>query len=227
MVNPMHTTQTSQNKFEEKLKLYILWIRSHQEQFWAISITVLGAILLTFFMIKRRQADNEEAWTQLGAAQGYIMQGQTAPATKALDDWFARYKGTGATTYAKFLRADLLYNTSNYAGAADLYGDLVQTGRPKELRPLALSAQAASEEMAGRLPQAQALTQQFLDHYADHYLAASMYISQARLAELSGSTSNATALYDRFVILYPQSPWTEFARARIQLLTPATPPIQK
>jgi hypothetical protein len=92
---------------------------------------------------------------------------------------------------------------------------------------LALAGQSAAEEMAGRLPQATTAAQHFLDRYPDHFLAASMYISQARLAELSGNPSNATAIYDRFVILYPQSPWTAFARARLQFLSPSSHPQPK
>jgi hypothetical protein len=215
------------SKFEETLKICIGWIRMHQEQFWAITGTVLGALLLIFFMINRRQTENEEAWAQLGNAQGLVMQARVADATKALDQWEARYKGTTATTYAKFLRGDLLYNTSNYAAAAQIYGDIAQTGRPPVVRPLALTAQEASEEMAGHIPRAQAIAQFFLDHYTEHYLAASMYIAQARLAEMAGNASAATAIYDRFVILYPQTPWTDFARARLQTLSPSTPPVHQ
>src|SRR5262249_38515228 len=145
-----------------------------------------GAILLVIFMVHRRQTENAEAWTQLGVAQAYIMQGQAGPATKALDEWEIRYQTTHAAPYAKFLRADLLYHTSSYAAAAQIYGDLAQTGYPATIRPLALSSQAAAEEMAGHFPQAQAIAQQFLDRYPDHFLTASMYITQARLAELTG-----------------------------------------
>jgi hypothetical protein len=55
------------------------------------------------------------------------MQGQSAQATKSLDEWSARVSGSGAANYAKFLRADLLYNTSNYLLAADVYGVLALT----------------------------------------------------------------------------------------------------
>ena len=221
VLNPTSKAQGSA-RLEQTLIQYVQWIRTHQEQFWAISGTVAGAVLIVVFMVHRRQTESEDAWSQLGVAQGYLMQGQSEQTAKALDQWSTRFQGTHATSYAKFLRAELLYHTSDYAGAARTYGELAQTGHPPEIRPLALSAQGASDEMAGRLPEAQAATQLFLDKYPDHFLAASVYLSQARLAEMSGSLSNASALYDRFVILYPQSPWTAFARARLQALS--TPP---
>ncbi|OGR91823.1 MAG: hypothetical protein A2992_09010 [Elusimicrobia bacterium RIFCSPLOWO2_01_FULL_59_12] len=194
------------------------WIRAHREQSWAIAGTVVGAVVILSFVIQRRQTENNEAWTQLGVSQGYLLQGQTGEAGKALDLWFSRFQGTSAESYARFLRADLLYGTTDYAGAARLYGELAQTGQPPDVRPLALAAQCAAEETSGRLAEAQALAQRFLDSYPDHFLAASIYISQARLAELTGDPSNATAIYDRFVVLYPQSPWTDLARARLLAL---------
>jgi outer membrane protein assembly factor BamD (BamD/ComL family) len=115
------------------------------------------------------------------------------------------------------MKADLLYRTSDYVQAAALYGDLAQTGRPDLLKPLALSAEVSAEEMAGHVPQAQALAQSFLDKYPDHYLTGPMYLSQARLAEMAGNTAAAAAIYDRFVVLYPQSPWAALARSRTQI----------
>jgi tetratricopeptide (TPR) repeat protein len=228
MPNSMNKTQNI-TRFEQTLLQYVQWVRTHQEQFWAISGTIAGAALLVVFMIHRHQTESDDAWTQLGVAQGYLMQGQTEQTTKALDQWSSRFQGTNATTYAKFLHADLLYRTSDYIAAAHAYGELAQAGQPVDVRPLALSAQSAAEEMAGRLPEAQALIQQFLDKYPDHFFTASMYLSQARLAEMTGNISNASALYDRFVILYPQSPWTAFAKARLQTLAtpPSGPPIKK
>src|SRR4051812_33546219 len=168
------TTDTA-TRLEETLKRYVLWIRTHQEQFWAITATSLGAVLLIFFVLNRRDTENNEAWVQLGGVQGMLMQGNSAQAGKALDEWSGRFKGTDATTYSKFLRADLLYGTSQYAEAAKVYADLAQTGNPILVRPLALSAQSASDEMAGNLPAAQAASQQFLDKYPDHFLAPTMY----------------------------------------------------
>ncbi len=213
------------SKFEKRVQEGVLWIRTHREQFWAITGTIAGVVLVLSFMIQRRETENKEAWTQLGVAQGYLLQNQRDQASKALDQWSTRFKSTSADAYAKFLRADLLYNATNYAGAAQIYGELAAQGKPIEIRPLALSAQSASEEMAGRLPEALALAQQFNERYPEHFLAASMFYSQARLSELTGNASGASALYDRFVILYPQSPWTQFARARLQALAvPASAP---
>ena len=92
------------------------------------------------------------------------------------------------------------------------------------MRPLALSAQIASEEMAGHYAQAQALAKTFLDLYPDHFLAAPTYMTQARLEELSGNRAAAVAIYERFVLLFPQSPWTALARSRMQTLGAGSSP---
>jgi len=108
-----------------------------------------------------------------------------------------------------------MYQTSDYVQASQIYGDVSQTGRPEPTRPLALSAQIASEEMSGHVPQAQSLAQMFLDRYPDHFLAAPTYMTQARLAELAGNPAAAAAVYDRVVLLYPKAlgpPWPRPAR---------------
>jgi outer membrane protein assembly factor BamD (BamD/ComL family) len=169
-------------------------------------------------VLHHRQAESDEAWSQLGNIQGQLMQSKWDDAKKSLTDWESRFRGTDATSYAKFMKADLLYRTTDYTQAAQVYGDLAQSAKPEILKPLALSAEAASEEMAGHLPQALALIQLFLDRYPDHFLAAPRYISHARLLELTGDKTGAIAVYERFILLFPQSPWTALAHTRLQTL---------
>ena len=195
------------------------WIREHQERFWAISGTTLLALLFVALLINHRETENEEAWSQLGSIQGQLAQNKWEEARKGLDVWNVRFQGSDASTYAKFLKADLLYRTSDYIQASQLYGEIAITGRPEPTRPLALSAQISSEEMAGHISQAQTVAQTFLDRYPDHFLAAPAYMTQARLAELAGNSAAAAAIYDRVVLLFPQCPWVALAKARSQTLS--------
>ena len=206
------------NQFEKVLNQSVLWIREHQERFWAITGATLLSFLFIGLVIHHRDTEKTEAWYQLGTLQGQLMQGKYADAQKGLDSWQTRFRGTSAGTYAQFMKADLLVHTSDYAQASQIYGEIANVGSPEAMKPLALSAQASAEEMAGHLPQAQALLQTFLEKYPDHFLAAQNYISQARVAELSGNKPAAVAVYERFVLLYPQSPWTALAQTRIKAL---------
>jgi tetratricopeptide (TPR) repeat protein len=205
-------------KFEVLVAKAALWIRDHQERFWAVTGTTALTILLIFFMVHHRQQRNEEAWNQLGLVQNQLMQNQMADAKKTLADWQTKFQGTSASGYAKFMEADLLYRTSDYTNAAQLYGSLADGAPKKDMRPLALTAQASAQEMAGQLPQAQATVQRFLNEYGDHFLAAPNHLAQARLAELTGDKAAASAAYDRFIALYPQHPSVPLARARLQSL---------
>ena len=213
--------------FHLKIQAALRWIETHREQFWSAAALVFLAGLFAFFIVRHHQTENEEAWNQLGAVQGQLTENETEAARKSLSAWEPRFADSSAATYAQFLKADLLYKTSDYAQAAQVYGQLAQSARPLDLRPLALSAQSSSEEMAGHYPQAYALAQSFTNQYPDHYLAAPMYLAQARLAELTGNPSAASAVYDRFVILFPQSPWTDLARSRQQALAGSKPPLPK
>jgi outer membrane protein assembly factor BamD (BamD/ComL family) len=204
---------------EKHLETGVRWIREHQEQFWAITGTVLLSFLFIGLLIHHQQTENDEAWSQLGMIQSQLVQGRMEDVRKGLENWEPRFQGSGAATYAKFIKADLLYRTSDYAQASQLYSDIALTGRPESVKPLALSAQISCEEMAGHIAQAQSLAQTFLDHYPDHYLTAQTYITQARLAEMSGNAPAAVAIYDRYTLLYPQSPWTALAKSRSQTLS--------
>ena len=111
-------------------------------------------VLLIALVLHHRETDTNEAWFELGGIQSQEMQGKLEEARKSLDTWESHFQGTEAATYAKFMKADLLYRTSDYAQAAQVYADLAQTGQPDLVKPLALSAEASSEEMAGHIPQA-------------------------------------------------------------------------
>ena len=204
---------------EKYLERAARWIREHQERFWAITGTSLLAILFLALLIQHQQTESDEAWSQLGATMGQLNQGKWDDARKGLAAWDMRFRGTDAATYAKFMKADLCYRTSDYVQAAQIYGDIALSGRPESTRPLALYAEISSEEMANHWPQAQNVAQIFLDRYPDHFMAAPVYMAQARLAELGGNPAAAAAIYDRVVLLYPQSPWTALAKARSQTLS--------
>ena len=207
--------------FEKFLHEAAGWVREHQEQAWGIAGgTLLFALLITL-VIRHHETELNEAWIELGGVQTREMQGKLEEARKAMDTWESHFQGTEAATYATFIKADLLYRTSDYAQAAQVYGEIVQTGRPDLLRPLALYAQISSEEMAGHIPQALKLAQAFLDRYPDHFLSGPAYLTQARLLEYSGDAAAAAAVYDRYLLLFPQSPWTDFARARTRTLSAA------
>ncbi len=203
---------------EKRIEQIVVWIRANQERFWAITGTSVLAVLFVVLLLQRNRKEKDEAWTQLGNTQSQLTQNNIAEARKSLDAWEARFKGSNADTYAKFLKADLAYRTTDYTGASQIYGELAQSGKPALVRPLALSAQAESEEMAGHYPQAQLLAQTFLEKYPDHFLAASAYVMQARLAEIKGDTAAASAIYERITLLFPQSPWASLAKAKTQTL---------
>jgi outer membrane protein assembly factor BamD (BamD/ComL family) len=208
-------------KFERYIEQAIVWIRGHQERFWTIVGVAVLTVLFGFFAIQQHQRQLDDAWAQLGNVQGALMQNRPDVATTNLKDWEKKYGSSGAATYAKFLKADLLSKTSDYASAAQVYAELARTAHPSVMQPLALSAEISEEESAGKIPQARATAQKFIELYPDHFFAASAYMSQARLAEMSGDKVEASRLYERFVVLYPQSPWTASVRNHLQMITPA------
>jgi len=206
---------------EKKIEAAIVWVRTHQERFWTVVGVIVMASLFLYFAIQQHVRQQNEAWAQLGPIQGALAQNQTDTARKSLADWQTHYGTSNAASYAQFLKGDLLYKTSDYVSAAQIYAEVAQAGKPALVQPLALSAEISAEEMAGNIKAARATAQRFVEKYPDHFFAASAYLSQARLAEMSGDMPAAQAIYERFVILYPQSPWTASVRSQLQSHSPA------
>src|SRR5258708_25469553 len=121
---------------EKHLEVGVRWIRVHHERFWAITGTVLLSLLFCALLIHHQQTESDDAWSQLGGIQSKLTQGRLEEAHKGLDSWEPRFQGSDAATYAKFLKGDLLYRTSDYVQASHVYGDIVQTGRPELTKPL-------------------------------------------------------------------------------------------
>jgi tetratricopeptide (TPR) repeat protein len=203
---------------EKKIEGWVSWIRQNQERFWAIAGTAFLTLLFIALLIRHKQKQADDAWFELGNVQSQLSQNKFEDTRKSLESWDTRFGNSNAVTYAKFLKADLAYRTSDYKQASALYGEIAQNGNPDVMRPLALAAQIASEEYLGRFTEAAALCQSLLDTYPDHFLAANTYLTQARLAELANNPAQAATIYERYTLLYPQSPWTAFAKARSQTL---------
>jgi len=174
---------------EKYIEEAVRWIREHQERFWAITGTTLLSFLFIALLIHHHETETSEAWMQLGGVQSQLAQGKMEDARKSLSSWETRFQRSDAASYANFIKADLAYRTSDYVQAGQIYGE------------------------------AQKLAQSFLDKYPDHYLAAPMYMTQARLAELSGNAAAAVTIYDRFTLLFPQTPWSTLAKNRSQTLS--------
>jgi tetratricopeptide (TPR) repeat protein len=208
---------------QQRLEQAFLWVRTHQETFWSVVGTVGAAVVLAVFLVQRREGQTEQAWNELANLQGQAMQNPGPQTLKGIDEWIGKYGRASAGPYGKFLKGDLLTRTSDYTNAVKVYAELAQTASPQDYRPLALAAQRTAEELSGRLPEALAIAQAFSEKYPDHFLAAQNYIAQARLSEATGNPGAASALYDRFIVLFPQSPWTALAKARLQAISPKPP----
>jgi len=213
------------SKFERQIQTAITWVRTHQERFWSVTGTAVIVIVLFIFALHRHQEENAQAWTQLGVVQGQLIQGKYDDAKKSVDQWEQRFKSSSASGYERFLKADLLYKTSDYAQAAQVYGSLSESAPNQEMKPLALSAQESAEEMAGHLPQALAAAEALIDKYPDHFLTARAYMAKARIAEMQGNIPMAISTYDRFLMLYPQHPSAAIAKARRQAIGGSAAPV--
>jgi tetratricopeptide (TPR) repeat protein len=218
------TLPSNETRTEFYVRETIAWIRDHREQFWTAIGIVIFAVAGVLFFIQKQKTQSDAAWMSLAQSQGLLMQGKPDDALKAVDEWLATNNGSDAASYGKFIRAEALQKSGKTVDSIAVYTDLASSASPKDMRPLALSGLASSAESAGDFALARSTSQEFLSKYPDHFLAGSMYLVQARSNESLGDKAAAASLYERFNILYPQSPYTEAVKLKQQALGGAPQP---
>jgi predicted negative regulator of RcsB-dependent stress response len=116
------------------------------------------------------------------------------------------------------LQGDLHYPHGEFDQALASYDKAAQTA-PDSLRPYALADKVMTLQAAGKAAECAAAAQSFLDATPDHLLAAQVHVSLARCQLAQGQAEAAKNTLQRISLQYPNTPWAEWASARLQ-----TPP---
>lgn len=196
----------------------LAWAKTHRERVAAVGATAAVVIAGGVYAVLYNVRQDKQAWLQLGAAQTHAINNQRDAESQVLTDALQRYPRTQAFTYAQFMKGELLGTQGNHKEAAEVYSTLAERARPQQLRPLALLALATQLELAGELDRSIQVLNSFLQLYPDHFLTPRAYESLARVQELKGSAPAALPIYDRLTLLYPQTPFADFARWRLETL---------
>src|ERR1051325_4433142 len=87
----------------------LAWVQKNRDRVIAALATLVMVIVFLAFVVSRYRTQADEAWAQLDGAQSYLLDGNFPMARKALDQWKTRFGKSGASIYARFVEADLLY----------------------------------------------------------------------------------------------------------------------
>lgn len=186
----------------------ILWLKER----WQSAASAAGIIIvfgaLGIYFISNYNTTKKLSWEKISYAQGYASQGMTAQAMQILDDVISKYSNSDVGQYAKFAKADISFRAKNYNVAAGLYQEMINNNKSKDIILFAYSGLGYSKENMGDYQGAIASYKGFLEKYPNHYLAARIYDSLARVYLISGSSQLAKETYEKLMTLFPGTYWS-------------------
>lgn len=194
-----------------------LIVRRREAAWTAGAVAILGLIMGLF--LYSRQSRINAAWDKLSQAElfaysGRVPEAQTLLTQVAEDGGAAR----AAAALALMMQGDLHYPHGEYDQALTAYEKAAQAA-PEALRPYALADKVMTLQAAGKSADCAAAAQSFLDATPENLLSAQVHVALARCQLAQGQAEAAKATLQRISLQYPNTPWADWATARLQ-----TPP---
>ena len=185
-----------------------------REVAWTAGGVAAAALIVGLFLYGRHARMNE-AWDKLSQAELYAYSGRIPEAQTLLTQVAEERGARAASTLAYMLLGDLHYPHGEYDQALAAYDKAAQDATDA-LRPYALADKVMILQAAGKAAECAAAAQAFLDATPDHLLAAQVHVSLARCQLAQGQAEAAKATLQRISLQYPNTPWAEWASARLQ-----------
>jgi len=208
-------SEAAQDEVRDFVEEAVDWIIvRRREAAWTAGGVAVVALIAGLFLYGRHARTNT-AWDKLSQAELYAYSGRVPEAqtllTQVVDEGGAR----AATTLAYMLEGDLHYPHGEYDQALTAYDKAAQDATDP-LRPYALADKVMTLQAAGKSAECAAAAQSFLDATPDHLLAAEVHVTLARCQLAQGQAEAAKATLQRISLQYPNTPWAEWASARLQ-----------
>ncbi|OIO07733.1 MAG: hypothetical protein AUJ52_09510 [Elusimicrobia bacterium CG1_02_63_36] len=206
--------QAKENELAKVVDRGAFWLRMHPQQATWTALGVVAALLVGVGFYTRQQASREDAWSKLAVATSYAYMGRVPEAISQVEQLGAEHAASPAAQFGLLLTGDVLYDKGDFQAAAESYKKVADRNTDAHLRPLALAGLALSREAGGDCTGAAGDSQSFLEGYQDHFLAPQVHASMARCLIALGERDKAKSAFERMEFLYPNSYWSEWAKAR-------------
>lgn len=224
----LNLKQTDIEKMSENA---IKWIISHWQTLASATGVIIAFAILGIYFVSNYNATKQLSWEKISYAQGVASQGMTAQAIQILDDIISKYSDTDVGQFAKFIKADISFREKNYNLAANLFQEIINNNKAKNLTPFAYSGLGYCKENTGDYQGAISAYKDLLEKYPNHYILPRVYDSLGRVYLLSGSATNAKETYEKLITLYPGTYWSTQVQKNFatqpQTQQPAQQPIQQ
>jgi len=213
-------SEAARDEVRDAIEETVDWIlQRRREVAYAAAGAAAAAVLLGLFLYSRHARRNE-AWDKLSQAELYAYSGRPAEAQSLIQQVTDAGGSSAASALAHMLEGDLQIPGGKYDAAVAAY-DKASQDAPEPLRPFAQAEKILALEAAGKPADCAAAAQSFLDSAPDHLLAAQVHSALARCQLASGKADDAKQTLQRISLQYPNTPWAEWASARLQTPAPA------
>lgn len=209
-------SEAAQDEVKDAIEETFEWLYVRRREAAYASGAVLAAASLAGLFLYQRRAATNAAWDKLSQAELYAYSNRPTEAQALLNE-VANGPSAAASALARMMEGDLHYPRAEYDQALASYDKAAQAA-PETLRPFAQAERVMTLEAAGKASECAAAAQSFLDANSEHLLAAQVHTSLARCQLAMGQTDTAKATLQRIALQYANTPWAEWANARLQAL---------
>lgn len=198
----------SASEIQKLLEKAVKWSQTRWQTLASAAGVIVVFGLLGIYFISNYTAAKKLSWEKISYAQGYASQGMTAQALQMLDDIISKYPGSDVGQHARFAKADILFKARTYNTSASVYQEIINVNKSINLIPFAYAGLGYSKENMGDYQGAITAYKGFIEKYPNHFLAARIYDSLARVYLISGSAQSAKEMYEKLLTLYPGTYWS-------------------
>jgi TolA-binding protein len=212
-------SELKENLLAHYLDRTILWVKGNlQIIVGALIILVVGGLMSSVFIIRRNEA-RDKNWVRMAQAEALFKQNDSVNARKILSDIIQLSPGTNEALFASHYMGEIALAEKKFDEAVALYSDVVAKSGKSPLKPLALSNLAFSYSEKKDFQAAAQTYKQFMNSYAEHFMAARNQLAWGTVLLKTGETEAAKETLGQLIDLYPTSPWAENARQIMDKLT--------
>ena len=208
-------SEAAKDEVKDFVEEAVDWLITRRREAGMTAAGVAAAALLAGVFLYGRHTRINAAWDKLSQAELFAYSGRVPEAQTLLTEVAEKGGAPAASTLAYMLQGDLYYPKGEFDPALAAYDKAAQTATDS-LRPYALADKVMTLQAAGKSAECAAAAQSFLDATPDHLLAAQVHVSLARCQLAQGQAEAAKATMQRISLQYPNTPWAEWASARLQ-----------
>ena len=143
----------------------------------------------------------QNSWAAYYAAQVALLSGEENEGFDLIDSLSEKYPDTNAAQYAMLLKGDILYNTENYAQAADVYKALLNSTNETVSTVAALSLAASQQAVKDYKSAAEGMNL-FIQNNPKSFALPQAYLTLAMSQELAGNKTEALNAYKHLADAY-------------------------